>query len=211
MELGRAEQAEARYREAIAMLEDTLGPEHVDLVQPRRDLAVLLATRGRLEDALEVMEAAERAASTADGARRLTLLATLATARGVMLATAGDLEGAEVSFRRAVEHNEARFGRVHPNVAAALGSLCQLHWLRKAARDAEKSCGRAIDILETVEGPDHPLLAELRTHRGRSRALLGQREAARRDLERAIELADAGGATQLADVARAALGELDAD
>jgi tetratricopeptide (TPR) repeat protein len=81
---------------------------------------------------------------------------------GVLFLGKGLYADAEPLMRRALDIDEASFGKEHPNIARDLNNLALLLQDTNRLEEAEPLMRRAVDIFERSLGPDHP-----RTQRGR--------------------------------------------
>ncbi|MBX7211649.1 MAG: tetratricopeptide repeat protein [Verrucomicrobiaceae bacterium] len=78
----------------------------------------------------------------------------------MMLYTKAKHQEAEPLLRRALEIDEASFGKDHPNVAANLNNLAQLLQTTNRPAEAEPLMRRALAINEASSGHDDPTLAD---------------------------------------------------
>jgi hypothetical protein len=68
---------------------------------------------------------------------------------------------AEILARRSLEAWESARGREHPDVAAALNNLAEIHRRLEQSLKAETLYKRALYIFEKIYGPDHPEVASV--------------------------------------------------
>ena len=150
--------AEPLMRRALAIDEDSFGPDHSDVARDLNNLATLLQATNRLEDAEPLMRRALAIDEDSFGpdhpnvAIRLNNLATL-------LQDTNRLEDAEPLMRRALAIDEDSLGPDHPDVARDLNNLATLLQATNRLEDAEPLMRRALAIDEDSFGPDHPDVA----------------------------------------------------
>ena len=112
--------------------------------------------------------------------------ASLQLAIGIVLAGAGDLDGALPLLKASVATRERVLGPDHPDVAQAIGNMASV--LEYMGRDAEAEGmhRRALAIRERALGPDHVDVAGSLNSLGGVLWVLGEREEGMRCLERAL-------------------------
>jgi tetratricopeptide (TPR) repeat protein/predicted Ser/Thr protein kinase len=155
---GDYEHAEQRYRRALDLLEQSLGPAHPDLAPPLNNIASVAEKLGRTADAEQAYARAIAIREASFGERHPGVGISL-TNLGELYARTGQAPRAEVSFRRAVEIFEAVLGPDHPNLASALGGLGRALVAQGRLDEARPLRLRAQAILERALGPDHVLIA----------------------------------------------------
>jgi len=159
--LGRAaySQAEPLLRDALAIREKTLGPEHSLTAEGLDGLAVLLANLGDIAGARPLYERAlairEKALGPEhpDTAQSLNNLAAL-------LGNLGDIAGARPLFERALAIREKALGPEHPDTAQSLNNLAILLGNLGDIAGARPLYERALAIREKALGPEHPDTAQ---------------------------------------------------
>jgi len=114
--------------------------------------------------------------------------ASLQLAIGIVLAGAGDLDGAMPLLKASVATRERVLGPDHPDVAQAIGNMASV--LEYMGRDAEAEGmhRRALAIRERALGPDHVDVAGSLNSLGGVLWVLGEREEGMRCLERALDV-----------------------
>jgi tetratricopeptide (TPR) repeat protein len=162
--LGRYEEAERRYRAALAQAE----PDSLDEATVANDLAVTLKFVGKLDEAgelyLRALTILERELGPEDPE-----LATLFHNLGGLEHARGAFAAAEAPARRSVELRRRALGDDHPAVAADAAALAAI--LDGLGRDdeAEELLREAIGCFERALGPSH---YEVAFNRGQLGALL---------------------------------------
>jgi len=150
--------AEQLYRKALAICEETKGPEHTDTATCLNNLASLLYQTNRLKDAEPLYQKALEIDQKHFGpdhpkiAIRLNNLALL-------LKVTGRLDEAEPLYRRALSIDEKALGPDHPKIAIRLNNLASLLQDTGRLKQAEPLSRRALEIGEKTLGPDHPNVA----------------------------------------------------
>lgn len=155
--------AERLYRNALAVLERTRGPEHLDLIHPLNNLAELLVETGRPAEG----EALQRRAVEI---RRARLGSDHTAVRGSQerLAYAIHRQGryaeAESMQREVIESRRRLSGPDHPSVGASIFMLAWMLEERGAYREAEAMVHETLRIWTKAYGPRTtlPALAESR-------------------------------------------------
>jgi tetratricopeptide (TPR) repeat protein len=158
---GRAaySQAASLFRDALAMREKTLGPEHPQTATSLNNLASLLRAQGdfmgsRLlhERALVIRE------KTLGPEHPLTAysLNNLAS----LFQSQGDLPGARPLIERALLIREKTLGPEHPDTATSLNDLASLLQDQGDFAGARPLYERALAICERALGPEHPQTAK---------------------------------------------------
>jgi len=154
----RFAEAEPLYRRALAIDENSYGPDHPNVARDLNNLAGLLQATNRLVEAEPLMRRAlaidenSYGSDHPDVARDLNNLAGLLwdTNRGAV---------AEPLMRRALTIDESSYGPDHPKVAIRLNNLAQLLQATNRLVEAEPLMRRALAIDENSYGLDHPNVA----------------------------------------------------
>ena len=151
-------EAEPLLRRALAIDEQSFGPEHPTAAIRLNNLAQLLQATNRLAEAEPLMRRALAMDEQSFGpehpsvAIRLNNLARL-------LHDTNRLAEAEPLMRRALAIDEQSFGPEHPNVARDLNNLAALLQDTNRLAEAEPLIRRALAIDEQSFGPEHPDVA----------------------------------------------------
>ncbi|MCW5750784.1 MAG: tetratricopeptide repeat protein [Alphaproteobacteria bacterium] len=169
---GRLAEAEAMFREALA-LRERLQPEGgAELAESLNNLGLLLRLRGQADAARLLLERAlslRRAAFGEDHPAVAVTLNNLAIARHEL----GEPGAALALHERALAIRSAAFGPDHPAVAQSLNNIAYIHRSEDRQNAAEPLYRRALDIwsrhdpdsLDTADGLDN--LATLLQDQGR--------------------------------------------
>ncbi|MBU2693436.1 MAG: tetratricopeptide repeat protein [Candidatus Eisenbacteria bacterium] len=151
-------EAEPLMRRALAIDEQSFGPEHPDVAIALNNLAQLLQATNRLGEAEPLMRRALAIDEQSFGpehpkvAIRLNNLASL-------LQDTNRLVEAEPLKRRALAIDEQSFGPEHPDVAIDLNNLAQLLQATNRLGEAEPLMRRVVEIMERSFGAGHPNVA----------------------------------------------------
>ncbi len=186
---GRAAHSQAAqlFRDALAIREKTLGPEHSDTATSLNNLANLLRDQGDFAGARSLHERALAIREKALGPEHSDT-ATSLNNLAMILKAQGDFAQARPLFERALSIYERALGLEHP--AAAL-SLNQLAFLLQAQGDfagAQPLCERALAIREKALGPEHPATARSLNNLASLLKARGDLAGARRLHERALAI-----------------------
>ena len=158
LNLGRLAEAEEHLREALAIRQASLGPEHPDVGETTTQLAIALQDQGTYTEADLLLRRAISINMAAYGeihekyAESLSNLATLLFAEG----NEERLAEAESLQRRALAIDEELFGPKHRAVAIDLGNLATLRGVQGDNEESEALYRRALAINREVLGDDHP-------------------------------------------------------
>jgi tetratricopeptide (TPR) repeat protein len=154
-----AEKAEPLLRASIAIYEDSLKPEHPNLIASLSTLAGLVERQGHYAEAERLLQRVlsiqekENASEHGDVASTLTDLARVA------LLTPSDgprrFAEAEDLLRRALQIRERTLGPEHVEVGASLASLARLLQQQQRYESAEPLFRRALEIQEKELGAEH--------------------------------------------------------
>ena len=154
---GRAaySQASQLFRDALAIREKVLGPEHPDTAESLNYLALLLNAQGDFAGARPLVERGLAIHEKAFGpehpetANNLNNLALLLQAQG-------DLAGARPLFERALAIREKTLGPEHPVTAMSLHALAALLRHQGDYVRARPLFERGLTINEKLRGSEHP-------------------------------------------------------
>jgi tetratricopeptide (TPR) repeat protein len=151
---GRFEEAEAHYRQALAMVEATPGSE--DFVATLlHNLAGLAHSRG---DFAAAEPLARRSVEVRAGVAGVDHPATVADAaqHGAILLALGRLDEAEALLCDAIAWFERRLGEENYEVAVNLNNLAMLRIRQGRPSDAEALYRRSLRMKESLLGPGQP-------------------------------------------------------
>jgi tetratricopeptide (TPR) repeat protein len=154
------EQAQARYEQALALREATLGPSNAQVAAILQDLASLHKVNGHYEQAKALGERAlaiDQQALGPDHPYVAGALSNLAT----VLQEMGAYDESRVLSERAVAILERALGPDHLKVGIALNNLASVFHATGAIDEAVAVQERVVAILTRSLGPEHPQLAKV--------------------------------------------------
>jgi tetratricopeptide (TPR) repeat protein len=151
-------QAEPLMRRALAIDEQSYGPDHPKVAIRLNNLATLLQATNRLAEAAPLMRRAlaiDEKTYRPDHPNVAVDLSNL----GQLLQATNRLAEAEPLYRRALAMDETSYGPDHPKVAIRLNNLAVLLKATNRLAEAEPLYRRALAIWEKSLGSDHPQVA----------------------------------------------------
>ncbi|SMF96704.1 Tetratricopeptide repeat-containing protein [Methylomagnum ishizawai] len=154
----RLVEAEPLMRRALAIDEQSYGPEHPDVARDLNNLAQLLQATNRLAEAEPLMRRVVKIFEKSYGPEHPNV-ATALNNLASLLQDTNRLAEVEPLMRRALAIDENSYGPEHPKVAAALNNLAQLLQATNRLAEAEPLMRRALAIDEQSYGPEHPNVA----------------------------------------------------
>ena len=157
-EMGRGLTLRTFSETRLAFLRDTLdslGDARARVIQRLRIASVLMELARWKESEEQQRHALAEATALADA----SLVAVASSSLARLLLRTNRPGDAEPLMRRALEIDEATFGRQHPNVAIRLNNLATLLHETNRLGEAEPLIWRALEIDETAFGEQHPSVA----------------------------------------------------
>ena len=155
--LGYFSEAEPLLRRALAIDEQSFGPNHPNVATSLANLANVLHKANRLSEAEPLLRRALTIAEKSDVPH--SGVATVLNNLGSLLQSTGQLGEAEMLLRRALTINEGIYGPNCPQVAMGLSNLATLLQNTNRLEEAEPLLRRALKIEEESYGPNHPNVA----------------------------------------------------
>ncbi len=154
---GRAaySQAAPLLRDALAICEKTLGPEHRDTAGSLNNLANVLRAQGDLAGARPLFERALAISEKVLGPEHPHTAICLNNL-ALLLQAQGDLAGAKPLYERTLAIREKVLGPEHPETASSLNNLANLLQDQGDLAGAKRAYERALAIHEKALGPQHP-------------------------------------------------------
>ncbi len=195
--LGEHDKAQAAFLRVLETWRRMPDAEPLWFAGVRNNLGNLLVRRGDLAGAEAQLEAASDIYQAELGHGHPNVAIALSNL-GVVQLRRGQLEQALRSYTDAHMILSASFGPQHPNVGILINNLGDVLLRKGQAAEAEQHYVRALAIFAASFGADGSPLAYPLTGRGEARLLLGRRDEAIVDLERALQLRDAGDPIDLA-------------
>jgi len=197
----KKEDAVVDQRNALALKQKALGPEHPDLALSEGNLAMSLQGLGRNEEALQHVNRGIALLQKGLGADHPDLAISF-TNRGEILNAMGRFKEARESFSGAQEIWERELGRDNPNLGFALTGIGVSYLDEGKAESALEPLARAFGIREALD-PEPSRKAETRF--AFARALWESK----RDKDRARSLAEEARATYAKSGSKARVAEID--
>jgi len=151
-------EAEPLMRRALAIDEQSYGPEHPEVATDLNNLAQLLHATNRLSEAEPLMRRALQIDEQSYGPRHPYVAVHLNNLAQLLQAT-NRLREAEPLMRRALAIDERSYGADRPAVARDLNNLAALLKETNRLAEAEPLMRRALAIDEQSYGPEHPDVA----------------------------------------------------
>jgi len=158
MAQGKFRDAEASYRRALEITNNTAGPDSAFAGMVLHSLGVLAMKEGRMGEADLQLNQAARIEEKQLGAGHPVFAASLKSL-GDLYAAQGKRTEAELYYKRALGLREAALGSEHPDVAESLDGLVALYFAQGNVAQAKALHKRALAIRVKALGPDHPSIA----------------------------------------------------
>jgi tetratricopeptide (TPR) repeat protein len=186
---GRAYYAQAvmLYRDARAICENELGPEHLLTAQSLNDLGLALQELGDLPEARLLLERALAIFERELGPDDLMLASCLNNLAKVLQAV-NDFSGASSQLERALTIREKSLGPDHYETVTMLHNLAHLRMQKGDLAGARPLFERTLMVYEATLGPEHQWTAKSLTSLARVLQAQGDLAAARPLLERALRI-----------------------
>lgn len=156
----RAGEAEALYREALALRIAWFGRDHAEVATVVQNLAALDLGRGRVEEALHGFEEAAAILARAWPAGHPDR-ATELNNWGMALFEADRLQDAEQRLREALAMRERLLPPDHPHLAGSRNNLGELLQFTGRVEEAAALYQDALRAIAAKARPEHPLRARL--------------------------------------------------
>ena len=186
---GRYAEAIPLAREAVALREAALGPNHPDVGQSLNNLAQLLLAIGDLAGARPLAERVLQINEQALGATH-PAVATSLDNLAALLHASGDYAAARPLSERAVRITETALGPDHPAVGIRLSNLAEILRAMGDYAGARPVSERALRITETALGPNHPDVGIRLNNLAALLEAIGDYAAARPLYERALRITE---------------------
>ncbi len=169
--LGQLERAEGLWRRALELRRDRGGADAAAEAADSRGLARVLVDLDRHEEAAihfdRALEIQRREAAADDSPETRRALALTLGDHGVSRYLVGDLEGAALRFREALDLFEGLPGDQRAGIASQLVSLGGIARDQGDYTTAERQLRRALELEREVLGPRHPGIATTMGHLAR--------------------------------------------
>ncbi len=179
--------ARTNFERALAIDENTFGPQHPEVAIDVNNLSLVLKDQGDLERARTAIERALAIDEKAFGPNHPNVAIRLSNL-GSVLRDKGDLEGARRNYERALIIDEKAFGLDDINVAIRINNLGRALQDQGDLEQGRANYERALSIFERHLDPEHPSVAKLVSNLGGVLRELGDLDGARKHLERALAI-----------------------
>jgi CHAT domain-containing protein/Flp pilus assembly protein TadD len=153
-QVGKYDQAINKNKEALAIRERVLGPEHPDVATALNNLAELYQTTSRYAEAELLYKRALAIDEKVLGPEHHDV-ATALNNLALLYFTTGRYAEAEPLFKQALAIDEKALGPEHPDVAQNLNNLAGLYSITGRYAEAEPLFKRTLSIDEKILGPEH--------------------------------------------------------
>jgi tetratricopeptide (TPR) repeat protein len=158
---GRHELAEPLYRQALGIVEHTLGRQHPAAAAILNDLALLhWRWQGRYAEAEPLLKEALSIQEGTLGASHPEVATSLNNLAG-FYATQGLYDQAEPLLKRSLAIREEVLGPDHEAVGGTLHDLAMLYANKEQEAMAERLLERALHVKENALGRDHPHVVDI--------------------------------------------------
>ncbi len=174
---GEYDRSLEHHLRALGILEQTLGPDDVEVARVVNNLGLVYRLQGNYPASLEHHRRALGVRERALGPDHPAVASAL-VAMGATYFESGDREMALVQTRRALAVRERALGPDHPDVAAVLANLGNMLERRGEYDEALVVLERALAIERHALGPDHPSPANTIESIGNVLLARGENEAA---------------------------------
>lgn len=154
-DVGRLDEAEELYRELIRRYVDVDDTNCQGYFERLDNLGVLLASRGKIAEAVELQEAARAGLARLLGESHLDAVQADSNL-AMSLQKSGDLQGAELILRRVVDELRHAVGDEHPRTLIARDNLGLVLIGRRKWEEAEGLLAGNLDRFRRSLGESHP-------------------------------------------------------
>ena len=181
--LETTEDAEARFREALAVALDEPHPDELNVAKARTNLGMSLQTQSRY---LEAEEQQEQALATDERILGAEHAATMAVRRDLALCEyrLGRYAKAQAMMEQTVAAQRHKLGNDHPAIAGTQINLGGLLVERGAASAAEPVLTEAVAIFEKKYGPEYQGVVIALGNLAAAHIAMGKLDAASAELDR---------------------------
>jgi tetratricopeptide (TPR) repeat protein len=183
------ERAEELSRRALAIREQMLGPNHLDVAMSLHGLALVVFDRGRYDEAASINVRVLRIREQALGPNHPDVALSL-NSLGLVYFRQARYEETEQMQTRALAIREETLGPNHPDVAAILDNIANVYRARAQHKEAEALRVRALTIREAALAPDHPDIVRSLNNLAATLVDQGHDEEAHRLLVRALAITE---------------------
>jgi tetratricopeptide (TPR) repeat protein len=155
---GKLAEADARYRQGLALAESTLGPDHATTISALNMLGNLAKTQGKFAEARGYLERVLASRGRVFGDDH-PAYADVLNNLGNVARVEGKLDEAKDLYDRSLAIRIAALGPDHPEVGTSYNNLGTFYDELEDTDHAEEYYGKALALWEKVYGPDQPEVA----------------------------------------------------
>jgi tetratricopeptide (TPR) repeat protein len=159
----RFEQAGQHYQQALMLLQQTLGPNDLELAPLYHNLAGLQHAQDHFVEGEPLARRALELRAAHKGLETTAAAADLAVLGALLLGQHRYTE-AETVLERSLAIWQGRYGHHHYEVAVVKHNLAALYQARGDAARALRSFTEVLDIKSHILGPTHPDVVSLRQY-----------------------------------------------
>ncbi|BAY09666.1 CHAT domain-containing tetratricopeptide repeat protein [Calothrix sp. NIES-2098] len=156
---------EGKYSSAIPLAERTLaireqvlGSQHLDVAESLNNLAILYREQGNYQQAEPLFQRSLAIAEKVLGNSH-PIVATSLNNLALVYQYLGNYQQAEPLFQRSLAIRTKVLGNEHPDVATSLNNLANLYQKQGKYQSAEPLYQQAVSIYEKLQGKEHPNVA----------------------------------------------------
>lgn len=153
--IGKYQEAETMYRQALASRENILGFQHPDTLTCVSVLGLVIQRQGNLEEAEDWHRRALAGRENLLGREHPDTITSVRNL-GMMLASRGKYEAAEAMLRQALDSREKILGTEHRDTLAVVNDIGIILANLGRNEEAETMYRRALASKEQMLGPVHP-------------------------------------------------------
>ncbi|ORY58756.1 P-loop containing nucleoside triphosphate hydrolase protein [Pseudomassariella vexata] len=153
--LGKYEEAEKMYRQALELQEKVLGREHPDTIGSMNNLAIVLGSQGKYEEAEQRHRQTLELCEKVLGREHPDTLGSMNNL-ALVLGSQGKYEEAEQRHRQTLELYEKVLGREHPDTLRSMNNLAFVLGSQGKYEEAEQRHRQTLELYEKVLGREHP-------------------------------------------------------
>ncbi|KAK3938097.1 kinesin light chain [Diplogelasinospora grovesii] len=153
--LGKYQDAEELYRQALKLRTQVLGAEHPSTLVSMNNLALVLNSQGKYEEAETLHRQALELSAKVFGAEHPSTLASINNLASV-LNSQGKYEEAETMYRQALKLWTKVLGAEHPDTLASINNLASVLDSQGKYEEAETLHRQALELRTKVLGAEHP-------------------------------------------------------
>ena len=192
LEEGELEEAKELFKESYTILKDSLGPDHLESLKVRQNLALALGELGELELAQSMIEEGLSYSKAIYGEEH-PLIYMAQTSIGELARRMGKLDKAIEFAKKAEKTAEAlalngRISKNHPDFALIKSNSAMIQMERGEAQASSESLNKSIEAVKKKFGPSSPKVIEYLAHTANLQADLGKLSDAEQNLKEAYRL-----------------------